>query len=188
MELALFPHEVLLFSQDDLLREISEANARGRLRHVTASTKTLNRIRGIAVAVRRTVQQIKRSKIVTHERWGQMFRTGAILLCLGASSMAFAGGGYAAIAFDNTNGAWAEKHGAYSLEEAERAALNACRSSGCTIVGWVRNGYIAMANGHGGWGVQSSTSRQTAIDRAMESCNREAYTPCKLTVVTWAFE
>src|SRR4051812_4842535 len=80
--------------------------------------------------------------------------TTLVAATLALSSTAFAGE-WSAIAYNSSTGYWSEYHGACDLAEAERNATNSCGPD-CATVGWVQNGWTALAKGDAGWGSATS--------------------------------
>jgi hypothetical protein len=113
-----------------------------------------------------------------------MFKKTLFSLCLlaaTASSSAFAS--YASIAYNFSARHWGENHGATTLFLSEEGALASC-GGGCEVVGWVREGYVALATGSTGWGSASSNfSLADAENRALANCSARSAN-CQIAV--WA--
>ena len=98
---------------------------------------------------------------------------------------------YAAIAYSPATGKYGYANDCYSREIAERTALRYCVADDARIVGWVCNGFVALAVGKveadGAWGTGISNdaraSNTTAKSRALAACKqRDATAKIKLCV------
>jgi len=103
-----------------------------------------------------------------------MKRLMVVAVCLSAlaSQVAMAADTFAAIAFNKETGATGYGYRAVSRARAEEKALQEC-GPGCVVVAWVRNQCLSLATGRGnGYGFSPSTNDATAMQRAVDECQK----------------
>ncbi len=77
---------------------------------------------------------------------------------------------FAAIAHRAETESWGYSHGHHELSDARAAALNEA-GNGASIVGWVEDGYVALAVSSGGsYGSGYGRAKSDAERRAVEEC------------------
>ncbi len=96
----------------------------------------------------------------------------ALLLCLALASAAFAGP-YCAIAYSKSTGRIGQGEGLNTRAEAESRALAECGAPDAQVVGWCRDGYLALALGRspGVYGTGRGDTLKDAQARALEACH-----------------
>jgi hypothetical protein len=79
---------------------------------------------------------------------------------------------YAAIAYSPSTGKWGTGQGYPWLNRARERALAECDADDARIIGWVENGFIALALGDdvGAYGYGSSSNSATARAIALREC------------------
>jgi serine/threonine-protein kinase len=93
----------------------------------------------------------------------------------------FRGTTYGAIAYSEKTGAWGYAYDQSTRGMAEGIARRNCTGDDARAVGWVRNGFVALAVGeNGAWGVgysygDGATNRE-AKERALEECRKRSKT------------
>lgn len=110
-----------------------------------------------------------------------------ITLC---TSWAWAAGGWAAIAYDSTNGNYGYSYGWYNKQQAESTAISYCGSLNCKAVASVHNGWVALAvskNTVATWGAGYAADRYQALYWAMYYCNQGTYA-CKIVISTYSHD
>lgn len=94
----------------------------------------------------------------------------AILVALFVTA-AVEAGTFCAIAFSTSTGRYGHAEGWNSRAQAERRALAACGTYDAKIVGWVNNGYVALAVGDGyAWGTGFGATAEIAQAKALRNC------------------
>ena len=94
---------------------------------------------------------------------------------------------YAAIAYSTSTGKYATSWGWGTRAQAEQAALSKCAAQDAKIVGWVNNGFIALALGDdkgcwgAGWSYGDGASTTEARNYALSKCS-EKTTGAKVVV------
>jgi hypothetical protein len=80
-------------------------------------------------------------------------------------------GTFCAIAFSTSTGRYGHAEGWNTRAQAERRALAACGTSDARVVGWVNNGYVALAVGDGfAWGTGFGATAEIARAKALRNC------------------
>lgn len=84
---------------------------------------------------------------------------------------------YAAIAYSPSTGKYGYGNGYRSRFAAEREALWQCPQSDAKVVGWVCNGFLALAvgddNGYGiGYSYNAGANNGSAMNRALADCRK----------------
>jgi len=101
-------------------------------------------------------------------RWAVL---SALLLCVAIASAALAGP-YCAIAYSKSTGRIGHGEGQNTRAEAESRALGECGAPDAQVVGWCRDGYLALALGRsmGVYATGRGDTLQEAQKRALEAC------------------
>lgn len=97
-------------------------------------------------------------------------------------------GSFAAIAYSRETGKYGYASECKTRDDAEREALRHCDVHDARIVGWVHNGFCALAVGdHGAWGTGWSAgkeaTRAVAEERALAQCRKRSDKARLLTCV-----
>ena len=79
---------------------------------------------------------------------------------------------FAAIAYSSATQRYGYSYNCRSLERAKELALSNCGTSDARVVGWSKNGYIAIARGYRGatgwgWASDADTARRNALDNCL---------------------
>ncbi len=102
-------------------------------------------------------------------RWSVL---ASLLLCLVFTGAALAGP-YCAIAYSKSTGRIGQGEGLNTRAEAESRALAECGAPDAQVVGWRRDGFLALALGRtpGVYGTGQGDTLKEAQTRALETCH-----------------
>jgi hypothetical protein len=113
----------------------------------------------------------------------RLVRVALFVIALFTAGSAWAGT-YCAFAFSESTGRYGFADGFDSRRKAERYALGKCGTADASVVGWVNNGYLALAVGPGNsYGTGFGSSAEVACRNALRNCPRR---PARVVKWVWA--
>lgn len=100
---------------------------------------------------------------------------------------ATAGDQYAAIAWSQSTGSYAAAYGYAGLTTAKNRAVERCKGDDAQVVGWVRNGWIALALGDkaGIYGQAWGSTADIAQASALAACSQRT-TGCYIAITVFS--
>jgi hypothetical protein len=110
-----------------------------------------------------------------------------VVIALGGIPVAQADAYYAAAAFSQSTGTAGYSYNCRSKAQAKRMALKNCDADDAEIVGWVKNGYCALAVGKdpGSYGWAGASAEEDAKAQALEKCG-EYTTGCYILFTVYS--